>query len=451
MNRYLKIYMIPFTALMFCLVLPHISPAAQFVKDKRGFSAETKHEFPAKKGGELRLSHITGDVFVDSWDADKILVIEKMRMDVFTEEEAARVYERYKLEFEESGNILKGYGPSGFRDYINVDYYVTFPRTYKGEIKTSGGDFEIKDLKGDYQFSTSGGDISMNKCAGVFMCATSGGDLELRETKGKLTARTSGGDIICIRCGDDLDLTTSGGDLDLRELSGILSGITSGGDIDLSMFEGSCRIKTSGGDIYLRNIKSQRELNAETSGGDIEVVNIEGDISVKTSGGSIQIQEVKGCVSAKTSGGDIEVLKVNGHIIAVTAGGDIEAETNEGYIEASTSGGDVTAVILKFNPKADQHVKLSSSGGDINLTLPADFKGRVDAVLRIQGGVFEEYNIYSDFPLKIEKSSAESGGARSKYKSYRYSDEITASGDINGGGNSIEIETTNGNIRIKKR
>jgi hypothetical protein len=55
--------------------------------------------------------------------------------------------------------------------------------------------------------------------------------------------------------------------------------------------------------------------------------------------------------------------------------------------------------------------------------------------LEIRRKVSRDYQIYSDFPLKID-------GAGSRL--------ITATGKINGGGDLIKLNTTNGDIRIRK-
>ena len=59
----------------------------------------------------------------------------------------------------------------------------------------------------------------------------------------------------------------------------------------------------------------------------------------------------------------------------------------------------------------------------------------VSAGLKISWRADRDYQIYSDFPLSIEGEG---------------SDRITAKGEINGGGDIIDIRTTNGDIYIKK-
>ena len=438
--------------LLASFMLTSTNAVGKLSKRGRGYEAVTEHEFKAAKNGALKLDNIVGDVSVDSWSENKVRIVERMYIEESNKKMAEKLYERYTLQFEEHGKTIKGYGPGRYRDCSEIMYDITLPENFNGEINTAGGEFNIKNLKGDYSFNTSGGDVVIRDCSGNMECTTSGGELELVKIKGSLTAKTSGGDIYCSGCGDELELKTSGGELTLKDLSGNLYARTSGGDIALLQFNGVCDIKTSGGEVTLKDVESSKTIHASTSGGDIEAVKIVGDLRVKTSGGNIEIDYIKGSLYAKTSGGDIEISKVSKNVDASTSGGDVEIEGAEGYVEASTSGGDVNVDIAQYHQGTDQHIDISSSGGDILLTLPTDFRGSVDAVLKIKGGSCRKYDIHSDFSLKIERLDEDDfDDDKRKSRRYHYSREIIATGDINGGGNLITIRTVNGNIKIKKR
>ena len=415
------------------------------------FKAEVVNEFEVKSGGKLELTRISGDVTTNSWNDEKVKIIERIRIDVYTKEEAERVYENTVLQFERKGKIIIAQRSGGRGGNVQVTYEVTLPKKFSADIETSGGDFDIRDLTGDFRFETSGGDVKISSCEGNIDCSTSGGELELYDIKGILSAATSGGDIICVRCGDELDLRTSGGDVELKELSGTVHAKTSGGDIEVSRMEGDCIVKTSGGEIILEHIKSIKLIEAITSGGDIGASDIEGDISVETSGGDIVADNINGDFEGKTSGGDIEVCNVSGNLEINTSGGDVEVDGAEGYIEAGTSGGNIEVSMTKYHPKKDQHIELKSSGGKLELALPADFKGSVEAAIHVYGASLDDYDIYSDFPLNIVRAGDEEAAKGHRKLFRKVNGIITANGDINGGGNSIILETSNGDIHIKKR
>jgi DUF4097 and DUF4098 domain-containing protein YvlB len=144
--------------------------------------------------------------------------------------------------------------------------------------------------------------------------------------------------------------------------------------------EVSIDVDKKGGWSWFSNIKLRFEIKvpnnfniyANTSGGDIKIGGVNGEIILKTSGGDIWGDRFEGNFIAKTSGGDINIFCSDAKIDASTSGGDIELEytgVNKG-IELKTSGGDIDIKVPRdFNAKAE----LKTSGGDVdcNLTLNA--------------------------------------------------------------------------------
>ncbi|GBD91640.1 hypothetical protein BMS3Abin04_02372 [bacterium BMS3Abin04] len=142
---------------------------------------------------------------------------------------------------------------------------------------------------------------------------------------------------------------------------------TSGGDVNVLSLEGELSINTSGGDIYLKN--SGGMLEARTSGGDIKLNYFDGEMKLATSGGDIDANHSTGNIEARTSGGDISLGIKSGKISARTSGGDISLSykgKNKG-IELYSSGGDINVKVPQ-NFSADTEIK--STGGDIILKFP---------------------------------------------------------------------------------
>ncbi|MBK7106177.1 MAG: DUF4097 family beta strand repeat protein [Ignavibacteriae bacterium] len=154
---------------------------------------------------------------------------------------------------------------------------------------------------------------------------------------------------------------------------------TSGGDLVSKTIDGKLDLKTSGGDIFVENSKGK--LNASTSGGDIVLEKFNGNSDVATSGGDIQISDARGLVNAATSGGDVVIKSADGEVNAETSGGDI---------------------FLDYSGK-DQNIKLSTSGGDIDVIVPS--KINADAEIKTSGGSirnnFSNTNIVSVTKTKL--------------------------------------------------
>lgn len=153
---------------------------------------------------------------------------------------------------------------------------------------------------------------------------------------------------------------TSGGDIELSLLTGEMDIKTSGGDIELKHIEGKLTGKTSGGDIELNHCIGNVYLT--TSGGDIEVENIEGKLNLHTSGGDIEVSDGQGNVDVSTSGGDIAFTSISGEKVnGRTSGGNVEANDIYGDLVMITSGGDLIAEDIRGT------VRGNTSGGNISL------------------------------------------------------------------------------------
>ncbi len=167
----------------------------------------------------------------------------------------------------------------------------------------------------------------------------------------------------------NLDLRTSGGGIDIGDLQGNVNAKTGGGHVNIgNITEGRINASTSGGDIRLSGGGMETELS--TSGGDIGIENAQGNVTATTSGGDIGIENAQGNVTATTSGGDIEIGPSEGDVNVRTSGGDIEIGASKGSVRAKTSGGDV-----KLGPTQGD-IYARTSGGNIDIE---EVQGTVDA------------------------------------------------------------------------
>ena len=412
----------------FILCLLILVPALTFSQEKlrkegRYYIADILKEYKVKKGGDLVMEKIRGDVVITTWKKNVVNIHEIRKMDVYTEAEARAVLKKNDVLYQKSGNTIKVGGEDNYRSYMSSTFTITLPDEFNVEVGTSGGDISITALKGTVQLKTSGGDIDLVRIRGPVKAKTSGGDVTVEETTG------------------EVNIYTSGGDIEISDVKGEVEARTSGGDIIVKNNNAKVSAHTSGGDIELKNIGA--EVEAHTSGGDIEVDGSKGKLEVTTSGGDIDIKDVNDVVMAKTSGGDVDAANIMNGIFAETSGGDIDLGEIQGFIEAKTSGGDVEAKMTLKDFSKDHHVEMKSSGGNLTLYIPAKLPATISAVITVKGSSHRDYDIYSDFPLTSKRQT-------DKKKRGRREEVIRSEGKINGGGDLIQLETTNGNITIKK-
>ena len=165
--------------------------------------------------------------------------------------------------------------------------------------------------------------------------------------------------------------TTSGGNISISDVKGDVDGETSGGDLDIQKLDGKIRLTTSGGNVTARDVKG--DMNLETSGGNIEAEEVVGPMSFETSGGNITIRKADGSVHASTSGGNIEVMvSDNKGMDLETSGGSVKIampRNATATVDAETSGGDVECE-LEYSGKikdGEMHGKINGGGSSMRL------------------------------------------------------------------------------------
>lgn len=269
----------------------------------------------------------------------------------------------------------------------------------------------------------------------------------------------------------NLDLDTSGGDISVSgSLTGDVEGRTSGGDIEIDDVDGVVAVKTAGGHIRGGNVGGNATF--QTSGGDIEVEQVLGQVELKTAGGDISVGEVGQSLKASTAGGDIELGRVGGDVKASTAGGDIEVAEVSGSAELSTAGGHIrlegaTGKVEASTAGGDLElrgirgaIRGSTSGGDILAEITP--LNRESSSLETAGGdlllylpqtaqasidaVIKVHDDWERGSRQYEIISDFAGDGPVKDATRR---EIRAQFQINGGGHIIRLRAVHGDIRIR--
>ncbi len=294
-------------------------------------------------------------------------------------------------------------------------------------IKQSGGRINIisksygSDLKAyipnhfDVEISNQGGDIKLNgTLTGDIKIVSAAGDIKTDEVNGEVNISTAGGDIKCGNINGNAKITSAGGSISLGKIKGILD------------------LKTAGGNIKTNDIS--KDVEAITYGGNVQIGNCGGSASVTSGGGNIKIGKVTSTAKIKSGGGNISLDGASNSVDVVTGSGNINLKNVEGKIESKTGAGDIH-IVFSSSPKENSSVRTTQ--GNIFLTFPSNAKATVDAsVQSYEWNVSAKKDrIYSDFPTKSE-------GGKDKNSSV-YS--------VNGGGNTIKVETNVGNIEIKKK
>lgn len=396
--------------------------AQDLTETSDGFRATTTRTFDVQPNGTLTIDRVVGSIDVSVWDQNRVEVTESIRLEDVSRQEAQEYVDEYGSTMEQRGNSVSVEGPQrgGWRSWRNDAQHafeVRVPRQYNTDVSTAGGSINVEGTEGRVMARTSGGSINVEEITGEVRVNTSGGSLNLTSITGPVEGNTSGGSI------------------NVEDVTGRLDVRTSGGSLNIVGVQSDVDAQTSGGSVYIDEV--QGSVRARTSGGSMDVGRVTQDVSIQTSGGDIEVADIGGRTDARTSGGDIEGRTLRGPVDVTTSAGDIELGDVQAGVEARTSVGDIEVELTVSDFDVDYSTRLTTSHGDIELILPPNLPASIDAMVKPLYR-WDRDDILSDFPLSRTTPDDE----RSR--------TLRSSGDINGGGPSIDLRTNGGSIRIER-
>lgn len=155
----------------------------------------------------------------------------------------------------------------------------------------------------------------------------------------------------------------------------------------------------------------------------------------------IEVPADSSVVLSTVNDGEIAVTGLGGELELHNTNGGITVRDARGPVSANTVNGDVT--IAFGRAVASAPMAFSTLNGDVDLTLPADAK--FDVRLKSENG-----DIYSDFDVVLARKAPKVEEERGKGR-YRVSITKELAGKIGGGGPEIFLKTFNGDIVLRRR
>ncbi len=190
---------------------------------------------------------------------------------------------------------------------------------------------------------------------------------------------------------------------------------SSSGPIRVEDVSGEIRIRTTDGLIEVR--ATTGELDLHTGSGEVGVVEMLGDVEVKSASGSVDLAWITGNVRVRTGGGDIRTRHVAGRSELRTGDGEIEIREASGEMYAKTEQG---AIYVSFASAPSG--RLETRRGSVVVAFPGHLGVSLDARTRNGTVEVDEKRTVGEFV-----------------------------GNVNGGGQPLEIYTARGSIRVGRR
>jgi DUF4097 and DUF4098 domain-containing protein YvlB len=182
-----------------------------------------------------------------------------------------------------------------------------------------------------------------------------------------------------------------------------------------------------------------------TSNGSIRTLDGSGPARLRTSNGSIRVQDLRGSLDAQTSNAAVDLLDIEGDVIAHSSNGHIHAEGLRGGFDAKTSNSSVNARIAH----PDRSIRVETSNGGVELALPDGITNDV-RVKTSNSGI----TVRLPEPAKARILARTSNSSISSDFDLKMHGEVGKNhvdGEMgSGGGPLIDLETSNGHIRLMR-
>jgi hypothetical protein len=150
---------------------------------------------------------------------------------------------------------------------------------------------------------------------------------------------------------------------------------TGSGTLEVSHIGTLLLAQTGSGDIHLHEVGGAP--NVGTGSGSIHVEGVHGAASLETGSGDIELsQEAAGDIKVSSGSGSIRLRGVNGAVRAGTGSGDIEVDGNpSAEWRLNTSSGSIR---LTVNPAAHYTVNASTDSGSVRVAQPISLGASLD-------------------------------------------------------------------------
>ena len=248
---------------------------------------------------------------------------------------------------------------------------------------------------------------------------------------------TGGGNItLKDKVNGSVGVSTGGGNVTMSDIGNVLSISTGGGNVSVGTVTDKAEISTGGGEVKVAS--ALKKLEISTGGGNISVGSIGSNAEISTGGGNISIGNVSGSVEISSGGGNIKLDGANGKVDVSTGGGNIKLRNINGSVDVSSGSGSIE---VEIDPQIGSDSEISTGNGNITLYISESAKTTVKAnflTWKHSGDKNPLVHLKSDFDGVT-------------YDTNEIKKEMNALLKLNGGGSTIELNVSSGEIFIKKK
>jgi len=174
---------------------------------------------------------------------------------------------------------------------------------------------------------------------------------------------------------------------------------------------------------------AQLTLQARTSDGSVNLTGLQGEIGLTSGDGDVVLDHVSGDLRVKSGDGRVRITDAQGSLDARTSDASLTVDGSFHALAVHTSDGALD-LNLREGTRLTVPSTIQSSDGSVTLHVPHDFAA--DLSVHTSDG-------HVDCALPLTMDHYQSGGGEGR----------ELHGQLNGGGPSLTIHTSDGNVRIE--
>ena len=397
-----------------------INNGAAFFEDQRRVSvtAEESQTLEVEDGPvSLVVDNEAGDVTVTGGDSDTVEIQVVKTGNAPTLARAETDLGNIKYDVKQDGNqitITYHISKAASNNIDTVDFIITVPNESSVDIEAGFGKLDVSNITGNATLANDFGDVTVENIEGALSVKSKSGTMKINSVEAN---------------GQDIEIDSGFGSVTVEQMSGrnviILSG---SGNIALTNVRatGDLKTKTDFGDTTYEN-GSAASLGIETKSGKVSLtkITVRNELKITSDFGEIElVQAMAGSYDLHTNSGSIDIDGAQKQLKVNTDFGGIDIKNAENVtLDVSTKSGTITFTgSLSEGPHT-----VTSEFGQIDLDLPPDSK--LDVSLETDfGSVSSEIPITVILDGKLDKEKKE--------------------GTMNGGGDSLSVQTKSGDINI---
>ena len=396
----------------------------------------------------LQVNNDYGDIRVEAGSREEIEIRLTKEVVADDQEQARQVADRIQISQRREGDLLevttnRESGRAG-QQRLSTDLFLRVPARLAAVLKSRHGDIRVSGLENTLSVENASGDVDIDAQQGALTVVNEYGHIQVRRSRGEMKLENRRGRILL---DDGVGNATVSNLYDLatvRRLEGDVTIKNRFGSVRVSDVSGSVTIDAPGSSVSVKGTRqavhvqnsqktvsiseSQGPVELETSYSRVELKGIYGIVDLRATHSEITARNMKSKFSCKAIGSRLSLSALEDGFDVVTT---LRPITVRGFSGSGVAQNEFDDITISTDQSLSGELSVINKSGNIELRLPSD----------------------AGFVLSAQ---APSGRIRSEFESRKAEEQAEAEGSplletsIGDGGPRVRLQTTQGQIRIRK-